>query len=278
MHRLWAKIEAFTDGSKDHLDKIIGVFMLPLLGLQLLTEIFGDSRIINFKSWSDFGSSLLVLGIVNGLGLGVLGIFLGAFGWFIDKGKEFLNKPPNLFGYDPSPPDLKNDEVLQSITENRPEISGQVAKLNSLEIEALGPSVKEHLIAPLSGQTCLGFRITGQAEGQPVDDADATCFALITDEQKRCVVQVQDVIVDLPAETNIRADSARGFLLERGLRETDLSLKERVLLEGDRIRVRGRLSELRVGSAGYRGDEWRLLIDAGDGLPVVIQALEQARA
>lgn len=276
MHRLWRKIELFANNLEDHQEKTIGAVMLVLLGLQLLAEIFGNERIINFRSWSDFGSSLLVLGVVNVLGVVVLGIFVGAFGWFFGKAKEFLDKPPNLFGYDPRPPDLKNEECLREISDKRTEFIGTISRLSSAEKEALGHEVKDELVAPLSGQTCLAFRLTGDADGQPVDDADATHFALITNDQNRCVVQVHDVIVDVPAKMKMRADSARGFLQERGLQEDDLSLKEGVLREGDPVRVWGRTVDLRVGAAGYRGDERRLLIDAGDGLPVLIQAVEEA--
>lgn len=276
MHHLWGELERFAYRYEEKLERIIGAVTLVFLGLQLVAEIFGNERIVNFRSWSEFGSSLLVLGVINALGLVVLGIFGGVFGWFFGKGKEFLNKPPNLFGYDPSPPDLKNEEFLQSISEHRTEMIGTISRLSPVEKEALGHEVKDELTAPLSGQTCLAFRIAGDADGQPVDDADATHFALITNDQKRCVVQVHDVVVDVPTETKIRADSARGFLQERGLREDDLSLKEGVLREGDPVRVRGRTVEFRVGAAGYRGDERRLLIDAGDGLPVLIQAVEEA--
>jgi len=278
MHRLWNRFDDFVAKQAEKPKRVLAISAALFLGVQLIAEIFGETPILNFTSLKDFGSSIVVLGVINGMASLVIPLFWGVFSWFGTVAMNFLRRPPNLFGYDSSPPDLKNEEFLQSITENRPVTIGLVARLNPGEIEALGQSVKENLIAPLSGQTCLGFRIAGDADGQPVDDADATCFALITDDQKRCVVQVLDVVVNLAADAKIRTDSARGFLQERGLREKDLSLKESVLREGDRVRVYGKTSDLRVASASYRGDERRLLIDAGDGLPVVIRGVEEARA
>jgi hypothetical protein len=110
----------------------------------------------------------------------------------------------------------------------------------------------------------------GDANGQLVDDADASSFAIITRDEKRCVVTNADVLVAISAEAKAQADNARGFLRERGLPERNLAIREGMLREGDFVRVVGRRTEIRVGAAGYRGDERRMMIDAGDGLPVVI--------
>lgn len=276
MHRLWDFIEKLIDKLLNNPKRVIFLLGGLFLVLQVFAEIFGETPILKFTSLEDFGKSLVVLLVINGMASLVIPLFWGVFTWFGTTALHFLRKPPNLFGFDARPPEVKNDEVLQTLSKDRTEIIGHVAKLSLAEKEALGHEVKDELVAPLSGQTCLAFRITGDADGQPVDDADATHFALITNDQKRCVVQVHDVIVDLPTDTKIREDSARGFLRKRGLRENDLSLKESVLRDGDRIQVRGRTVDLRVGTAGYRGDDRRMLVDAGDGLPVLIQAVESA--
>jgi hypothetical protein len=124
----------------------------------------------------------------------------------------------------------------------------------------------------------MAFRLVGDADGQPVDDADATNIAVITKDQQRCIVTSLEVVVAFPAETKIRAENARGFLQERGLPERNPSVKEGLLREGDLVRIVGRRTEIRVGTAGYRGDERRMMLDAGDGLPVVIQAANETQS
>jgi hypothetical protein len=87
-----------------------------------------------------------------------------------------------------------------------------------------------------------------------------------------------DVVVSLPAETKVKAENTHGFLRNRGLPEQNLSVREGLLREGDLVRIVGRRTEIRVGTAGYRGDERRMMLDAGDGLPVVIQAANETQS
>ena len=90
------------------------------------------------------------------------------------------------------------------------------------------------------------------------------------------LAKTADVVVALPMETKIRGTSAQGFLQERGLPERNVKAGINVVLQGDLVRVVGRRTEIRVGSAGYRGEERRMMLDAGDGLPVVIQEAKEA--
>lgn len=276
MHRLWRQFNDFVDRVRDNPKPLGALFFAFYLGSQLLAEIFGKSPVLNFTNWELFKGSVVTILIINGMSFLAVPLFWIVFGVFGRMGLSFLNKPPNLFGYDPNPPKLMNQDFLEMISENRPTIIGTVVPLDPREKEALGHPTKDELIAPGSGKACFGFRIIGDADGQPVDDADVTSFALIADDQKRYVVDVRDVVVKMPAKKKIRADAMPGFLQERGLPKTDLSLKEGRLEQGARVRVHGRTNDLRVGSAGYRGDERRGLIDAGDGLPVLIQAVEEA--
>jgi hypothetical protein len=126
----------------------------------------------------------------------------------------------------------------------------------------------------LSGQSCFAFHIKGEADGQMVDDADAISFAVITVDQKRYIVSTTDVVVMLEpsAQEKVDADDARGFLQERGLPERNISVREDVVREGEVVIVKGRRTELRLRSAGYRDDERRMMLAAGDGKPVILSA------
>lgn len=278
MHRAWNKLESFARKQIDSPKLLIAIFAGSFIGAQALAEVFGARPTVKLSSLEKFGESMVVLAVINGMSALILPLFLGVFGWFLAKAHDFFTTPPNLFGYDPTPPVVQNDECLESFMQDRQEIVGHVAMLDEAEQAALGAQTIQALRAPLSGQTCLAFRIVGEADGQPADDADAIHFAVITSDQKRCVVANTDVVVSLIAEKEIRADGAHGFLQERGLPEKKISAREAVLREGDFVRVVGRRSEIRVGAAGYRGDDRRMMIDAGDDKPVVVLSAGEGRS
>ena len=275
MHRLWDALGSLIKRQIDAPTRVILLGITVFVGAQILAEIYGRQRTIKTTSFKEFGESVIMLVIIDVMSAAMLGLFVGVFGSFASIVKDFLAKPPQLFGYDPNPPRLQNETCLESFVRNRHEIVGRAVALDEMERAALEGVANDERQAPLSGQTCLAFRIVGDANGQPVDDADASSFAVVTKDQKRCVVTNEDVVVAFSAETKIKAENARGFLHERGLPERDLAIREGLLREGDLVRIVGRRTEIRVGSAGYRGDQWRMRIDAGDGLPVVILAANE---
>lgn len=275
MHRLWDAVASFIRRQIDSPAQVILLGITVFVGAQIVAEVLGRQRTIKTTSFKDFGESVIMLVIIDVMSAAMMGFFLGVFGTSASILKDFLAKPPQLFGYDPNPPRLQNETCLESFVRNRHEIVGRAVALDDAEQAALELLANDERQAPLSGQTCLAFRIVGDANGQPVDDADASSFAVVTKDQKRCVVTNSDVVVAFPAETKIKAKNARGFLHERGLPERDLSVREGLLREGDLVRIVGRRTEIRVGTAGYRGEERRVKIDAGDGLPVVILAANE---
>lgn len=271
MHRLWGELEAFEVPQR-----VLVGGVLTFLGIEVLAEIFGDERVVKFTSWSDFGESLLVLALMNAMGAAIFAFFIGIFGAFTEKAKDYLDDPPPLFGYDPTPPPVQNEACVENYLKNRDAVVGRAEPLDEAERKALEMQTVTQLVDPLSSKTCFAFRILGDADGQPIDDADATSFAVVTRDQQRCVVTAADVVVTLPSESNVRGTSARGFLQERGLPERNVKAGISLIEKGDLVRVVGRRTNLRVGTAGYRGEEQRMMLDAGDGLPVVIQAANEA--
>jgi hypothetical protein len=270
MHRLWDKLASFVKRQIEAPTRIILLGITAFVGAQILAEIFGRQRTIKTTSFNEFGESVIILAFIDFMSVAMFGFFVGVFGTFASIVKDFLAKPPHLFGFSLQPPPLQNETCLESFIRGRHEIIGHAAKLDEVERTALDLHNESELHEPLSGQTCLTFRLMGQAHEQPVDDADASAFVVVTKDAKRCVVTTSDVVVAFTAETKVQAPNAHGFLKERGLPERNLSLREGLLREGDLVRVVGRRTEIRVGTAGYRGNERRLMLDAGDGLPVVI--------
>jgi hypothetical protein len=276
MHRLWDKLVSFVERLIESPKRPIIVVLVLYFGAQALADILSEKPAVKFSSLEAFGESMFVIAFVNAMGILLLPLFGGIFGAFLTMVLNFFTKPPTLFGYDATPPPLQNEACLESFIQGRQEIMGYAAALDEAERAALGAETIREVRAPLSGQTCLAFRIVGETDDQPVDDADAASFAVVTPDQKRCVVTNADVVVSLTGSTKVRAENASGFLGERGLPEKDIAVREGVLREGDLVRVFGQRAEIRVGSAGYRGDERRMMLDASDGKPVVILAPSDA--
>jgi len=283
MHRLWDKLEnIFIGQNQDETIRRLWVGgFLAFLGAQALAEIFGDNHIIRTKSVSDFGESLLVLGIINVMGAVVFAIFVGAFGAFAKAAKDFLDSPPTLFGYNPRHPPLQNEETLADYLRNREEIVGRAAPLDESERAALGMDSGPYLEGPVSRRECLAFRLTGHAGEQPVDDAEATNFAVITDDGKRWLVNTENVVLAWKAKNFNLTSYPSEFLSPRGFPRNleafgPLDVEHHLMREGAQVRVVGRRTDIRVGSAGYRGDDRRMMLDAGDGLPVVVMPAKEA--
>lgn len=272
MHRLQDKLETFVNGQIEHPKPFLFIVASIFLVLEAIAEILGERPVLKTASWQEFGLTFIAL-VATNIGMAMLLAFFGAgFGLAVKWAYPFFDGPPHLFGFDPNPPDVQNDACLAKYRDNRDEIVGKAVPLEEVEKVALGIDDKSELKSPLSGQTCFAFRLVGSADEQPVDDADATSFVVIDRDKKRHVVRHANIVVNLPAHMKSATSHVRGFLRKRGLPERNHALQEGLLREGDRVCVVGRRSEFRVGTAGYRADDRRGLIDAGDGLPVVIQA------
>ncbi len=273
MHRLWDWLET-TVRNRDSRTRhwalpAFCIFLVP----QIAAEIFGSEPMIKTYSLEAFGTSLVVVGIINFMGVAVLGIFAAVFGTIAKFGYDFLNKPPSLFGYRTAPPPLVNNEALAHYSRHREQVIGTATPLDETERTALQLDAFPNLTSPLSGQPCFAFRLEGEADGQPVDDADAIPFAVVGTDQKRYVVTNTDVLVYVATESKPRSENAAAFLGARRLPQKNLDLREGLVHEGTRVRVVGRRTDLRLGPSGYRDAERRVLLDAGDGLPVVIRAM-----
>ncbi len=135
------------------------------------------------------------------------------------------------------------------------------------------------LVAPLSGESCLGFRIVGAVDGIQIDDAEVA--PLVVDAGAGAVhVRPAPAVLALP-EPHVRRQrldaGARArvaaFLEARGL-SGDLdhvALGEERLEDGAAVRIWGATAIERVGGSGYRDAGMHQLIDASDGLPVLIE-------
>lgn len=271
MHQLWDRLETRIGNAKDRMHQWILPLVSIYLGLQILAEILGKDPIVKTTNLEAFGSSMIVVVIINSMSVMVFGIFASVFATFFNYAHAFLNKPPTLFGYRTAPPPLINNETLTAYLQNRTQIIGTATELDETERAALQLNTIPTLASPLSGQSCFAFRITGDADGQPIDDAEAIPFAVIGTDQKRYVVTNTDVVVDVVAESKHPSENAAPFLRARRLPEKNLNLREGLLQEGTRVQVVGRRTALRIGLVAYRDAERRGLVDAGDGLPVVIR-------
>lgn len=112
------------------------------------------------------------------------------------------------------------------------------------------------LTAPLSGETCVAFRITCDHPRGPIDDGRCLAFTVVTDDGERVPVEVEQAWLELPAITAGRTTRLEGelqeFLRRRGVTDVELELDEGLLREGDRVAVTGQV-ETRLRPEGYRG-------------------------
>ncbi len=275
MHRAFDNIVTFIKKQIDEPKTAFTITIAAVVFAQAVAEVYGKSPSMKWGTLEQTAQSLAGLAVTNVVAWGVVAWAAGLMSKVVVKAYDFLCDPPYLFGYQATPA-VDNESRIKSFTKERAEVTGRVVPLDDQEIAALAAQLDTQDIStdvqsPLSGKTCFAFRLVGESGGQPVDDADAVNFTVVTDDNKRCVVTRADVVVLLPAKNEIKPVETVEFLEERGLPSNDVSVREAVLNEGDRVRVVGRLLDLHVGSAGYRGgSESRMMLDAGDGLPVVI--------
>jgi len=247
--------------------------------LEGVAEIFGRSRTLDFSSPFEFLVSLGVLVFINAVFIVVGGMLARPLWAAPGKLLEYFRQPPTLFGFERHSR-LINDELIGRWTAGREEVVGRAEPLTDAERAALsghggrGHDASENgeIAAPFSGKPCLAFRVEGERGAQPLDDADAVSFAVVTDDGRRLAVHAADVVVLLPARGPVYREGAESFLEKRGLQKGDISARESRLAPKDRVRVRGHLASLAIAGAGYRGHQRLEVLDAGDNQPVLIDA------
>lgn len=132
------------------------------------------------------------------------------------------------------------------------------------------------LVAPLSGQPCVAFRISGATEWGLLDDSDLASFTMETDAHDETDVGPGPALVDAPLgeETTPEGDAAdrlSAFLAPRGL-AGEATVREGVVRVGDRIEVYGALSDRAAGD-GYRSSKQRTVIRPGLVHPLALRVL-----
>jgi hypothetical protein len=247
-----------------------------LIVAEVLAEIFGRRRSLDFRGLVPFGKSLLlVMGLHVGfymVGIFMLTVIRHVLGWSLGH----LTRPPALFGPARLPPVL-DDALTRRWTPGREEVIGRADPLTDEERAAIarhGPRTNEperaDLAAPFSEEPCLAFRVAGECAEQPLDDADAISFAVVTTEGRRVVVHVADVVVLFPARGEVYREGGDDFLKLRGLPRGAIAAREGRITRGDRVRVLGHLERVAVAGGGYREQKRLEILDAGDGHPVLV--------
>jgi hypothetical protein len=132
------------------------------------------------------------------------------------------------------------------------------------------------LVAPLSGEPCVAFRLVGRVGDCLVDDAAAAPFTLtsragpvVTVLSSACAVEL--AVRRTQAEPQAR-ERVRRFLGERGIDASThpIELAEGVIRIGDEVTVEGLLESVASG-AGYRGRAQAELLVGQSDLPVVVR-------
>jgi hypothetical protein len=164
MHRLWDKIGSFITKHIEEPTRLVIIVAVLFLGAQILAEIFGDEHFIKTSSFKDFGTSIFMLAFVDFMGVLVLALFIGIFSAFVEKAQKFFAQPPNLFGYDPTPPPVQNETCLESFVRNRHEIEGRAVALDDEERAALELLANEERQAYLSESNLFGISYRGRCQ------------------------------------------------------------------------------------------------------------------
>ncbi|MEJ7729666.1 MAG: hypothetical protein WKG00_10645 [Polyangiaceae bacterium] len=151
------------------------------------------------------------------------------------------------------------------------------------------------VVAPLSGEHCLAFRLVGRVGAALIDDAESAAMAIAT-EGERVPIRATSLLLDLPLPAVASPELGgaaqarlRAFLAARGLPAVParqggarlsapdtpppaIELGETLLREGDAITAHGALTRERAVGAGYRGTRQARVLGDGDQLPVLISA------
>lgn len=134
------------------------------------------------------------------------------------------------------------------------------------------------LVAPLSGEECLGFRVEGRV-GQSLLDDSFVCKELSVqlDDARVGIRATRLVLVVPPSSERTRdltpeqRERVEALLARLGLPMSDnLELGESLLREGNRVNAHGAESSEPAQGDGYRSATQRMLLTDSDGLPVLV--------
>jgi hypothetical protein len=151
------------------------------------------------------------------------------------------------------------------------------------------------VVAPISGERCLAFRLVGRVDAALIDDAESAPMAIAA-EGERVPIRASSLLLDLPLPALASPELGgaaqarlRAFLAARGLPAVPgrqdgpqrsapdapapvIELGETLLREGDAITAHGAITSERAVGAGYRGTRQARVLGDGDQLPVLISA------
>ncbi len=136
---------------------------------------------------------------------------------------------------------------------------------------------ERRLVAPVSGERCVGFRIASDS-GHRVDDSELAAFEFETDEGERVRAEPGPAILDVPlpdagAPSPEAAQRLDEFLRPRGISGVLLA-REGILQTGDRVAVCGAVSVEPAPSAqSYRQSATVRTVRAGMVYPLAVRRL-----
>ncbi|MEZ4219380.1 MAG: hypothetical protein R3B13_00535 [Polyangiaceae bacterium] len=207
---------------------------LAWLGLQLVAAGF-DVRSVGWEKLASYAPTAVLL---TALVWGVLATPL-----FLAQ-RAFLETLRHLMSA------LESLRLRPARLEDRPVAQGLTARVTD----------SGELTAPLSGQRCVGFCLSGEVDGVEIDDAFLSDFSA-AGETKAVHIVSAGARLDLKPgpPTLLELDDATRTRLQSSLESRGLSLPcrsvrlaEAVLSEGNSIRLAGKAQNEPLGSAGYR--------------------------
>jgi len=131
------------------------------------------------------------------------------------------------------------------------------------------------IVAPLSGEPCVAYRLVGRVAGSAIDEGDATPFVLKTDSES-IEVDPRPATLALhttdPAPVGELSDGLRDFLRDRGAHPIgrNVELAEARLVLGDSVSVESSVLDVQRPD-GYRGTRDAKLLKEQPGSPLVIE-------
>jgi hypothetical protein len=134
------------------------------------------------------------------------------------------------------------------------------------------------VLAPLSGEPCVAYRLVGQVGKSPIDEGEAAPFVLRTDSE-RIEVDPRPATVALstpePEPYSEIGERLRDFLRDRGAHPLGRSvvLAEARLERGDAVRVESSVLDVQRPD-GYRGTRDAKLLAEQSGSPLIIESEE----
>lgn len=150
----------------------------------------------------------------------------------------------------------------------------------------------ELIEAPLSGEKCVAFRISGECDDYDIDDASMTNFLLeVSEVTEPVLIKAESAIVNLSLRKSNKIvrissekqlsdkakDRLKKFLSFRGIiLDSHCVLTERILKVGDRVAIWGELSEEASASGWettFRKAPTISVLGGGSESPVVLEDL-----